>query len=98
MRRLGRRVFFLGGGGEEQGAIIDVKTLSLRYCTFLICRYSATSVLGLHEHFFIIFLNKTDIKLSFFLASKCYTVRILSFFKAKLVRVTLASLGVRSIM
>ena len=41
--------------------------------------------LGLHEHFFIIFLNQTDIKLSFFLALKCYTVRILSLFKAKLV-------------
>ena len=45
--------------------------------------------LGLHddEHFFIIFLNKTDIKfiIIFFLALKCYTVRILSFFKAKLV-------------
>ena len=37
------------------------------------------------EHFFIIFLNKIDIKLSFFLALKRYTVRILSFFKDKLV-------------
>ena len=39
----------------------------------------------LQIRFFIIFLNKIDIKLSFFLALKCYTVRILSFFKAKLV-------------
>ena len=34
--------FFFWGGG-----IIDVKTLSLRYRTFLKCRYSATSVLGI---------------------------------------------------
>ena len=48
--------------------------------------------LGLHEHFFIIFLNKTDIKLSFFLALKCYKVRILSFLKAKLVDIKAGSL------
>ena len=41
--------------------------------------------LGLHEHFFIIFLNKTELNYHFFLVLKCYTVRILSFFKAKLV-------------
>ena len=35
--------FFLGGGG----GINYVKTLSLGYCTFLKCRYSATSVLGI---------------------------------------------------
>ena len=44
-RRLGRGIFFRGGGRDV--VIIDVKTLSLRYCTFLKCRYSATSVLGI---------------------------------------------------
>ena len=48
VRRLGRMFFFFfvcvmwGGGG-----IIDFKTLSSRYCTFLKCRYSASSVLGI---------------------------------------------------